>query len=330
MVASLTLDSELVSWVHRVDELTTWLKSDMAAVMRQFPEQLSASNWFEQTHGRRVDATEAVPQWLKHQYGINTTTQPADHQDPESLSVAARMIGELLDDRANVLRAAPLYLLGSEEALQVAVTLAGTASYGQSMSWPTTASSATVLFPKPLSYQHITGDSEDETSNEGAAAMLDRIKPDGPAALEALTWFTTDGVVRCMDWIRPEVDSTGIGDVDEQIAQVMEGKKGSAPSRLPSLIYNGEWHRGVADAGSDVAAARQRIQTAAAQVAGGQAQRWDGNGGIADHTGLLVPSLAAVLADCVSSGFLAAVPRKVRGRRRSRRVVTLLREHAEQ
>lgn len=323
MAANLRSATDLAAWVSRVDELGSWLRSDMAAVMRQFPEQLSATDWFERTQGRRVDATESIPYWLEHQYGVDVSKH-AKSRASSPLTTAAHMISELLASRADALRAAPLYLVDDDVTLRVAVTLAGTPSYANQTGWPATTPAATVLFPKPLPYQHKQDARTATVGVDTPAEMLSRIKPHGPAALEAVTWFTARGVVRCMDWIRPDLDSTGVSEVDEQIVAALAGDSlGKTGSTLPSMIYNGEWHRTVAHSGSDVETARRRIQEATAYVASGHAARWDGGGYIADETGLLVPKLSAVFADCVAAGLLNSVPRKVRGRS-GRRMVTLL------
>jgi hypothetical protein len=286
-----------------------WMRTAKATVMRLLPEQMSATRWWQSTRGELVDIATSVPAWVEHYYGVPVGADSTPHD----------AVHAMLTSRSAVLAQAPIHLVADRRVRAVLVTLAATSTYrGAVTGWPDLPT-ATVVFADPVPFRHPsaeTGADNDVLHGLGSAPTPD-------AQLKAVTWWSVDATLRCMDWIAPQLAATGSDYMDTEIANSTRGQRNAG---LPAMIGNAEWARTVTQL-DDVARCQERITEATAEVDGGAVPRWDGSV-VDDTTMLLAPALAAAAADAVQAGLLTRRTRRTSRHRQSGRdraaVVTLL------
>lgn len=300
------------SVAQAVSTSSSWMLTPQATTMRLLPEQMSATQWWKAEHGEIVDIDTSVPAWISYYYGV--TADADDNQAPAAAAVAA-----MLRTRASILADSPVHLVADEDVRRIIVTLAQTRTYQSAVGgWPASRC-ATVLFANPLPFQHPTPD-------HGLDEYLPT--PSSPIAaatpqLKAISWYADGRILRCLDWVTPQLESTGSDYADAEIAKHVRGIRNAG---LPAMIGNAEWRRRITGI-DDEQACRDRITTAAAEVADGATARWDGADALDDTNATLAPALASALADALTAGIVRGRRRqssKVRKRRRRSTPVTLI------
>ena len=278
-----------------------WMRTDQAALMRQLPEQFSADEWWTSQRDR-APVDDIMPAWIQHRYQV-TVEDPPPH-----LSPAAGAVHQMLCARSRVLQHAPLYVVHHLQLRQALVSLALTDTYrAYVQGWPPLPE-GTVHFTDPIPFRHNT-DGDDPLGGYLPAASPERTNS---PMLRAVTWFTDGSQVRCVDWMQPSVDDTGIADVDRNVQDMLRSRDAS----LPPMINNGEWGR-PQGAESSVVESRDRLAEATARIGAGSDARWDGRQ-IADTSTLLAPLLAAVTADAINAGLVDTTVRRVTTKTRRR------------
>ncbi|WP_155832219.1 hypothetical protein [Gordonia alkanivorans] len=237
----------------------------------------------------------SIPAWIEHYYGVRAA---ADGDSAAHAAVAA-----MLASRALVLSTAPVFLVADPQLRTALVTLARADTYLRHLRGWADLPNGTVMFTDPIPFRHPSPD-------QVAAERFPLLEGNSDAAtplLKALTWFTDSDAVRCLDWIAPQIDSTGSEVADSKVAESMRGLPRGG---LPPMIGNGEWSRTVTTI-DDIAVCRERIAVASAELGVGAGARWDGTT-IEDDTTTLAPTLAAVLADAITAGLVTQHTRRAK------------------
>lgn len=280
-----------------------WLRTDQAAIMRQVAEQQSAYQWWIGGGRTHADATVTVPAWISHFYSETVTANP----HPARLSPTATAIHQLLQIRAADLTAAPLHIL-DPDLTGVLVALAQSSYYREpDRMWPAGRVAGTVLLadPRPLQ-QHTT---------RPPIPGLTPVGDDAMAHLMGWTWFSRPGQVRVMDWISMQAGPTGIDVVDSTLAEHAD------TLALPPMINNGEWAHPTTELAS-TEVSRAKLTAATAEVAGTVDP--DEHAVLVDSDALLVPRMAAVLADALAAGLFVATDHHIGDSRKTSRPVTVV------
>lgn len=276
-----------------VADTADWLRSDQAAIMRQLPEQQSAYSWWMSTGREHVDSVVAVPEWIAHFYGEHVTPSPAR----PGLSPTATAVAQLLGVRADELAAAPIYLIEDPTVVAALVTLTTSSYYREPDGlWPASTPRGTVLFA-PIPLRQRTADSPDVVCR------------DNEPQLRGLTWFSRDRQVRVNDWILVVPESTGVADVDRIVAEHADS--------WPDMVNNGEWAQPITDR-CPATVSRARLHAATVEVAENRTPLPDLSE-LQDPDTLLVPRLAAVVADAFAAGLFDMVEHRATPRARRRR-----------
>lgn len=304
-----------VGWI---DDAAHWMRTDMAAVMRQVPEQSLARNWWTTNHPERAtaDVTEILTEWIPAFYGVTVTPKPAESADPvgsDGLSVAADLISQLLHDRADRLDTAPIYVL-TRDVANVLVTLAHTATYHDytpdEWSAPTPTGHITFSDPVPRTRPAV-GEAVDARDPHTAS-----VREQETQFLCGITWDAGavggDPVVRANDWIVNDTPtSTGIDSVDQTIRRLMRGP--DRDRRMAPMRFTDEWFQNLSapDCRSmdRVEDARARVTCAFREVHRGDTTNWNGEP-IDDSHLLLSPLLLRAMWDALAAGLVS--PREVR------------------
>lgn len=304
---------QAIGWI---DAAAHWMRTDMAAIMRQVPEQSLARSWWAETHPARPDAdiTEILAHWIPFFYGVPVTPRrprSGEPADSGGLSVAADLISQLLHNRADVLDAAPVYVLTPDVAT-VLVTLAHTATYHHYM--PDQSS-------PPAPTGHIALSDPVTRTRPASGEPTNTLEPftssaNEPAAQRfcGITWHTGvangDPVVRVNDWIVNETpEASGIDSVDETVRRLMNGP--DRDRRMAPMRFTDAWSQNLPspepESADHVDSARARATAAFREVHRGDSATWDG-APIDDSHLLLSPLLLRVVWDAIAAGLVTPSP----------------------
>lgn len=285
--------SEINSTANIVAELARWLRTQKAAIMRQLPEQFAAQSWWERTHTDPAESETTVPAWVNDYYGVDCLHD-----------TAREAVRRMLTKRSDALRAAPLYLVADPDVRAAVMTLTNTRTYRElATTLNFGISTATVVFSNPIPFNHPAPEHhvDDFLPHD---APVEQATPE----LKAVTWFSADNTVRCLDWLTTKLDATGSELIDKQIADSLRGLPGAG---LPTMMYNGEWWRRH-DRLATVDECRDRLALAVREVAAGATPRWDG-APVDDVNATLATTLCTVLGDAIAAGQFHTSVRRVSG-----------------
>ncbi|MDN5757919.1 MAG: hypothetical protein L0H59_05215 [Tomitella sp.] len=283
--------------VGHLDEATTWMRSDMASVMRQISEEHDAFSWSKQ-NGRTATGIDSLIAWLTDFYGVPITRPDADAQ---GLSAAAQMTRQVLTARAGRLRDSPV-LVADRQVTALLATVATSGVY---------AASIPDRSGVPMLAGHLEFADPLPCIRRRAGLLGELTGDDGVEHIAALSWFTEDTeVVRVNDWTRPELpDTTGNASIDRQVQEAVHGS--TADTRLPYMLWSSEWQSsphvpvwGVDGEDQAVQQSRDRMVQVRRRIADGRATRWMGEAPIPDTEGTLMAQMTMAVWDLITAGLV--------------------------
>lgn len=293
--------------VSRLDAATTWMRTDMAAVMRLFVEQQNAYSWWTTTQNISEPNADMLRRWIPYFYGVSVDDVGSDAGD--ELSGPAQLMRKVLRTRAEMLRASTIYLV-APEVVESLATLAHTRTYRQDLSDIQCVPTARGHIVLPQTIECRRGAGEGGVGANLAESLSYLQATPSPDPIRALSWNLDDTagapVVRIADWLVTD----GVGgddgtDIDRQVAAAVRDNAGG--TAMPELMWSNEWACTLPNSGVlPTMIARGRLQEAARDVAAPGFVRWDPSTVYDDTDGQFMVRLTQAVWDAVTAGLLTA------------------------
>ncbi|WP_420879009.1 hypothetical protein [Rhodococcus sp. (in: high G+C Gram-positive bacteria)] len=295
--------------VSQLEQSTSWMRSDMAAVARLFVEQHNAQSWWQRTYPRRggVDVVDMLTEWLPYAYGV---TLNAPRRNEDGLSVAAQLVRDMLQARVRAFVEMPVYLAGPTVA-DTLLMLAGTHTYRDDLvaDGVGLGCSGQLVLPAPILRQ--------QPSPFGQVVDYVLEQEPVPDAVQAISWTVgTDesgDTLRVGDWILVgDVGDLDGSSIERQVAEAMRDRGDDEP--MPAVMWSSEWSQPLCRPPSGAhLSAGDRMKRAVGDLRSGAVASWARGEAYDDTDGLLSFRLVQVLSDAAATGLLSAAPVAVDG-----------------